>query len=170
MGDRCLECGFAYNEVTPGNAPERLRSYPPQYRAALVAADDTVLRTRPSVWTWSALEYGCHVRDVFDVYIVRAKLVLAEERPPLDSMQRDARVVADRYNEQDPTVVADQLAANAEDLAGLLEPLGPQAWERTGVHPVTGERTLLWMTANVVHEARHHLLDIERVTRAVGLA
>ena len=166
MADRCLECGFDYGTVTPVAAAELLRQFPPKYRALVAGGEE--LRTRPSPWTWSALEYTCHVRDVFAVYTERTRRVLSEDRPTLPSMQREERVVRDRYNEQDPGTVLDGLGANAEELAALLGAVPSESWARTGLHPTTGERDLQWMAANCVHEGRHHLMDVERVLRAVG--
>ena len=86
----------------------------------------------------------------------------------LDSMDRDERPVRDRYNEQDPAVVAEQVADRAAALAAAFESLAPEAWERTAIHPYPepAPRSLAWMARHVVHEGNHHLLDIGRVLRA----
>jgi S-DNA-T family DNA segregation ATPase FtsK/SpoIIIE len=130
---------------------------------------DAVVRERPDASTWSALEYACHVRDVFDVYTLRLQRTLVENTPTLESMGRDERAVRDRYNEQDPTTVADELASGAERLAGVVEGVDAADWERTAIHPYPepAPRTLLWMARHVVHEGSHHLLDIGRVLRTV---
>jgi S-DNA-T family DNA segregation ATPase FtsK/SpoIIIE len=109
------------------------------------------------------------VRDVFDVYAVRVQRTLVEETPTFESMDRDGRAQRDHYNEQDPGAVADQLASNAERLAGLLDGVDAGDWERTAVNPYPepAPRTLLWMARRVVHEGSHHLLDIGRVLRSV---
>ena len=169
MGDRCLQCGFEYDTVTPASAPVAIRGFPAPYREALEGADpQALLRVRPGPWIWSALEYTCHVRDVFAVYADRSRRVLAEDEPYLPSMQRDERAVRESYNEQDPAVVLDQLAADADGLAEVLAGAGPDGWERVGDHQVSGRRPLLWMAANAVHEGRHHLGDVHRVLAAVG--
>jgi DinB family protein len=169
MGDRCLQCGFEYDSVTPVGAPVAIRGFPAPYREALEGADPAeLLRVRPGPWIWSALEYTCHVRDVFSVYAERARLVLAENEPYLPSMQRDERAARERYNEQDAAVVLDQLAAEADGLAEVLAEAGPDGWERVGDHQVSGRRPLLWMAANAVHEGRHHLGDVQRVLDVVG--
>ena len=86
----------------------------------------------------------------------------------LDSMDRDERPVRDRYKEQDPAVVAGQVADRAAALAAAFESLAPEAWERTAIHPYPepAPRSLAWMARHVVHEGNHHLLDIGRVLRA----
>jgi DinB family protein len=128
-----------------------------------------VVRARPDPSTWSALEYACHVRDVFAVYTERVQRTLEEDTPTFESMERDERAQRDRYNEQDPAVVADQLADNAERLAGLLDGVDADAWARTAVtpYPEPAPRTLLEMARHAAHEGSHHLLDIGRGLRSV---
>jgi hypothetical protein len=95
--------------------------------------------------------------------------MLAEDTPTLESMGRDERAARDSYNEQDPGTVADQLAANAEALADLLDGIAATDWERTAIHPypAPAPRSILWMARHVAHEGSHHLLDIGRVLRSV---
>jgi S-DNA-T family DNA segregation ATPase FtsK/SpoIIIE len=170
----CAECGFAADSISPADAPAAIRSFARRYRAPLTRFlpgedGDALLRERPDASTWSALEYACHVRDVIDVYDGRVRRALVEDTPTFEPMGRDERAVRERYNEQDPLTVADDLATNAERLAATIESLGAEAWERTAVnqYPEPAPRTVLWMVRNVVHEASHHLLDIGRGLRVV---
>jgi len=66
---------------------------------------------------WSPLEYGCHVRDVCRLYLERLELMLATDDPLYPNWDQDATAVADRYGEQDPVTVAEQLAGAATQLA-----------------------------------------------------
>jgi len=170
----CDECGLDTDSLSPVDATTALRSFAKRYRAPLTrflpAEDgDAIVRQRPDPSTWSALEYACHVRDVFDVYTTRVQRTLVEDTPTFESMERDERAQRDRYNEQDPGAVADQLAANAERLAEVLDGVDAGDWERTAVipYPEPAPRTLLWVARHVVHEGSHHLLDIGRVLRSV---
>lgn len=170
----CEECGFDADSLSPADVTTSLRSFAKRYRAPLTrflpAEDgDTIVRQRPDPSTWSALEYACHMRDVFDVYATRVQRTLVEDTPTFESMDRDERAQRDRYNEQDPGKVADQLADNAERLAGLLDGVDADNWQRTAItpYPEPAPRTLLWMARHVVHEGSHHLLDVGRVMRSV---
>jgi S-DNA-T family DNA segregation ATPase FtsK/SpoIIIE len=170
----CEECGFDGDSLSPADTTPSLRAFARRYRAPLTRFlpgedGDAIVRQRPDASTWSALEYACHVRDVFDVYSERVQRTLTEDTPTFESMGRDERAQRDRYNEQDPGAVADQLAANAERLAGLLDDVDADDWERTAVNPYPepAPRTLLWMARHVVHEGSHHLLDVGRGLRSV---
>ena len=151
----CEECGFEYDALAAVDAPSALRDLGRRYRAPLtrfLPGEDPgeIVRARPAPAVWSALEYACHQRDVFDVQRQRLALALVEDCPALTPMGRDERVTADRYNEQDPTTVADQL-------------------DRTMIYnyPERQERTVLWLIRHTAHEGHHHLLDVGRVLRHV---
>src|SRR5665648_691707 len=72
---------------------------------------------RPEPTVWSALEYGCHVRDVCRLMQWRAELMLTEDFPTFPDWDQDATALAEHYAEQDPARVAHQLRAAAHDAA-----------------------------------------------------
>ena len=124
------------------------------------------MRERPDPATWSALEYTAHLRDVFDCYDERIRRSLTEESPSVEGLDPDEAAEVGRYNEQDPAVVAEGLAANADRLATTLESLTPEQWDR--VYLREGQpRTVALTAVRAVHEGNHHLLDIGRGMRAV---
>jgi predicted carbohydrate-binding protein with CBM5 and CBM33 domain len=170
---QCEECGYDYREVEPAEAVEGIRGLGRRYEAPLSRGlsgevlDDT-LRAHPIEGTWSALEYACHVRDVLTIQRERVALALVQDDFNPQPMDRDARVTRDRYNEQEPAVVAGQLAASGAGLADDFDALTPQQWERTIIYnfPERKVRSLEWVAVHTLHEGRHHLLDIGRVLRA----
>ena len=162
---RCDECAFVYDELAVVDVAAALRSVGPRYELRIADASDIEVRTRPHADVWSALEYACHVRDVLRIQRDRVALALVEERPDFTPMGREDRVVNDRYNEQDPGVVAGEISEAASALASAVEVLTPSQWERTGIHhwPTTTERTIAWLARHTVHECEHHLRDIDAV-------
>jgi hypothetical protein len=132
--------------------------------AAILRDGGADVRTRRDPATWSALEYGCHVRDVLMVQRERILAARRMDRPSFDPMGRDERVEHDGYAEQDPFDVARQLGDAARLFANDLARLGPTAWDRTLMYnyPTTSERSLRWVAVHTVHELRHHLLDVRR--------
>ena len=160
--DHCDECGFVYASVSIAEIPNALSAFGPEYQARL-SADPVLLRAHPSADVWSALEYACHVRDVFEVQRARLALALVEDRPGFTAMGRDERVTRDRYNEQVPDEVADQLAHAASTLAADFADLRSEQWARTGIYnwPTKTERTMTWLARHTIHEGRHHLRDMD---------
>ena len=161
LDDGCQECGFTYSigraEIMPG-----LRADAHAFVAKLATFDDAAARTRPEPEVWSPLEYACHVRDMLRVQTERVVLTQHEVDPVFVPMGRDERVVADRYNEQDPTVVTDEVRAAAEAFATLLDGLDETGWQRTGVYnyPEPALRTVEWIAIHTTHELLHHRGDL----------
>lgn len=171
--DHCDECGFEYDSVSVDELPDALRGLSRRYRAPLTRFlpgedGDALVRAHPIEGAWSALEYACHVRDVLAVQRGRLELAMQQDTPRFEPMGRDERVVNDRYNEQSPAEVVDQLDENARALGDAFEALSDEQLERTGIYnwPEPAERTMTWLGRHTVHEGAHHLLDIGRVLRA----
>jgi hypothetical protein len=168
---RCDECGHSDEAVTAADAIEALRRFGRRYRAPMTRFlpgedGDAVLRQRPAPDVWSALEYAAHVRDVFGWYDERVRRSLAEDRPVCDGQDHEEEAVSQKYNEQDPVAVAEELAANAEQLAATFESVPDDAWSRVHVRR-DEDRSILLTAQRAVHEGNHHLLDIGRGLRAV---
>ena len=163
--ERCEECGYVYGVIVRAKIPLALRARAADFRARLGRFDDEVLRAHPRPDAWSALEYACHVRDVFRVQRQRVELALVEDEPNFAPMRREERVFEERYNEQDPARVSAELVDAAGQLAATFESLDDGGWTRTGVYnwPSTRVRTTEWIGQHTVHEAQHHLQDVDRL-------
>jgi S-DNA-T family DNA segregation ATPase FtsK/SpoIIIE len=166
--ERCDECGFEYDELPEGQVPKALQTLPSRYGTVL-AIDPAVLRARPEPDVWSALECACHFRDVLQVQLERVGRALAEDEPTFEPMGRDERVVRDRYNEQDPTEVEQQLTMAARALADRFATLSPEQLARTAIYnyPAPARRTIAWIGRHTVHEGHHHLRDMEHAVDVV---
>src|SRR5262249_56491195 len=90
------------------------------------------VRRRPSPGKWSALEYGCHVRDVLRLHDQRLTLMLAHEGPEYPNWDQDAAAVAGRYGAQDPATVPREPTAAAGTSAARVEARSARQWLRTG--------------------------------------
>jgi hypothetical protein len=83
-------------------------------------------RLRPDPGTWSALEYGCHVRDVLRLYEERLTLMLTRDGPQFLNWDQGATAVEGRYGAQDAAVVAGELATAAEVIAAHFDGIAPE--------------------------------------------
>ena len=160
----CPECGLDYDTISAPDAIVAVRSYPRRFREVCEldgeADRDRLLRTRPAPETWSALEYTCHVVDVFGIMADAIRRMTVEEHPKLEFTEPDQLAIDARYAEQDPDEALGRLDPAAEGLAHVLEQVGAGDWNRLGTFP-WGDRDILTMTRNAVHEGKHHLRDIE---------
>ncbi|HUE61138.1 MAG TPA: DinB family protein [Acidimicrobiales bacterium] len=160
--DRCNECGFQYDLGKATAAGEAIVVAAAQLAATL--EDPRIeTRSRRQLPTWSPVEYGCHLRDVLLVQRERVLLARRVERPSLEPMGRDERADHDGYGAQDPFDVARQLVDAARMFRNVLARLDPKDWERIVRYnyPEPAERSLRWVATHTLHEAQHHLLDVQ---------
>ncbi len=159
----CDECGFRAVPAGSAELAELVRAIGEDFRPLLTSGNAAV-RTRPDDKTWSALEYGAHMRDVIAIWNWVLKQALSADRPQFpvpDPDTADQGAAAGNYAALDPAVVADELAANAVRMATRLWKVGGDDWSRVVLFG-DEELTVLDITNKVLHEGRHHLQDIER--------
>jgi S-DNA-T family DNA segregation ATPase FtsK/SpoIIIE len=164
----CEECGYEYESLDRGQIIGAIDSLAEGHRLLLASVTDERLRDHPRPASWSALEYGCHVRDVLRFQRDRVALAQVEDTPEFESMRRDDRAVDERYNEQDPLVVAAGIITAARQLVETLDALDSVGWLRTGLYqwPVPEIRTVEWIGRRTAHELAHHLFDERRLLAA----
>ena len=123
---------------------------------------------RPSEDVWSALEYGCHVRDVYRLYEQRLQMMLNEDGPTYPNWDQDATAVEERYGDQDPKEVATELAAAGNSLAALFDTVEGDRWERTGTRSDGARFTIESFARYLIHDPVHHIWDAERGFASLG--
>jgi hypothetical protein len=156
----CPECGYDAVTTTRAAVPGLIRDNAAAWRAALGGRDAADLRTRPREDRWSDIEYACHVRDVFRIFDRRLVLMLEQDDPEFPNWDQDATAAAERYQDQDPGVVAGQLAEAADRLAGRFAGLTPAQWERTGSRSDGAHFSVDSFARYLIHDPVHHLHDV----------
>jgi len=157
LSQRCPECGFTAADVDGPAIAGTVRDLSPRWVSALHRAD---ARDRPAPTTWSTLEYGAHVRDVMRIFGDRLQLLLTQDDPQFDNWGQDATALADRYDLQDPQVVAVELAEAAERTAALFGSVADDQWGRSGRRSNGSEFTVLTLGQYFLHDVVHHLHDV----------
>jgi hypothetical protein len=170
-GWTCGECGFEYDAYGPPEIVDAFAGFGRKYQAPLtrgLAGEDldALVRTRPAPETWSAIEYACHVRDVFRVTAGRVEAILTAgiEPPAVERFDPERAAVERDYAGQDRLVVAGDITTVAEGFGERLGLLSTGDWSRAAVRDGE-ELTVHWLAVNAVHEGAHHLLDIGRALR-----
>ena len=153
----CDECGFDASTVAVAAVAGLVRRNAVVWREVL-AGDDVAVR--PSDDRWSALEYACHVRDVFRLYDERLRLMLADDDPTFTNWDQDVTAVDDRYNEQDPSRVASEIDEAAAVFAASLDALGGDDLHRGGTRSDGATFTVDTFTRYMIHDPIHHLYDV----------
>lgn len=153
----CPECGFDATTFTAPDVAALVRTNIAAWPAVLGRAD---VRVRPDDATWSPLEYSAHVRDVFRLYEYRLGLMEREQDPLFPNWDQDATAVEERYNEQDPVVVSDELAAAGSALADHFDRVAD--WSRPGRRSDGVSFTIESFAMYFVHDPIHHLWDVTK--------
>ncbi|HET8879575.1 MAG TPA: DinB family protein [Arthrobacter sp.] len=154
----CPECGFDAAASTPATAPGQLASMLPRWRAVLRRPDAT---ERPDPDTWSALEYACHVRDVFTVFDHRLDLMLTTDGARFGNWDQDQAAVDQDYAAADPAEVSAALTAEGEQVAASFSRVPVQDWDRTGLRSNGSSFTVLTLAQYFLHDVVHHLHDVD---------
>jgi hypothetical protein len=155
---RCEQCGLSAGEIDPADFAER----------AFIAAEEWVqiLRSSPAVSArpqpdvWSPLEYGAHVRDVYRLYDARLAQMLSEDTPTFANWNQNETAISERYKEQDPEVVANELEAAAQGLVARIQSLKPEQRGRRGIRSDGVEFTVVTLIQYFLHDVIHHLWDV----------
>ncbi|MFD3443496.1 DinB family protein [Microbacteriaceae bacterium 4G12] len=153
----CPECGFDAAAFPFEDLPRLLLENAERWPAVL-ARDD--VRTRPDDSTWSALEYGAHVRDVHRIFAARLQLMLTEDDPAFENWDQDRTAEEDRYGEQDPARVAAELTASARLLSDAFAAVPTVALGRTGLRSDGSRFTVETLGRYLLHDPVHHLHDV----------
>jgi len=159
----CKECGFSPQPAE--RTGDRLRAAIPIWQMVL-ASSTASQRAAPTVW--SAVEYGCHVRDTCRLFRRRLELMLAETDPEFANWDQDATAVEDDYFHQDPAEVAVALGEEAEAIAATFDAVGPDQWGRPGRRSNGSTFTVATFAVYFLHDIEHHVHDVARLEDRSG--
>jgi len=163
----CPECHLDYGTLDPVRISSRIRPVGDDVRSRLAGHDDQTLRTRPEPAVWSAVEYAAHLADAFDAFVEMVQVMPSGADMTDFFWNPDDRAIVQRYNEHALESVLTALDTNAIRLAASFDRLRTEDWTVTAEFP-WGERDLLTMARNAVHEGVHHAQDIEHVLQRVS--
>ena len=154
----CPECNFHASTATPATVPGSIESMIPRWLAVLRRPD---AGERPDGQTWSALEYACHVRDVFALFNQRLNLMLTEDDARFANWDQDQAAIDGEYGAADPRTVADELEAEGKEIAESFARVTEDDWQRTGTRSNGSSFTVLTFSQYFLHDVVHHLHDVD---------
>ena len=163
----CPECGFVADAPERADLGDLVRASAALW-PVLLAAPDAATRPEPEVW--SVLEYACHVRDVHLIFGERLALMLGEDDPVFVNWDQDETAVAERYDRQDPAVVALDLVAAAEAVAAAYDTVPDAAWTRPGRRSNGSGFTVESLGRYHLHDLVHHAHDVRAAAARATVA
>lgn len=158
----CPDCGYDARSVELTALGAAVRANAAAWPALLARPD---AGERPTDDRWSALEYGCHVRDVFRIFDERLRLMLETDAPQFANWDQDVTAIEDRYGEQDPTTVAAELLAAAEEIAARWDTVTPDQHDRASYRSDGSAFTVDSFGHYFLHDPVHHLVDVANGNR-----
>ncbi|HSO96507.1 MAG TPA: DinB family protein [Acidimicrobiia bacterium] len=161
--ERCPECGFDGATWTDLGAVAAIGELPSRFAAAVDGLADADAQRRAIPHQWSIAEYVDHVRET--LFGMRFVLSIAVDAPGTDLGDPPAAPFEPEPRVVDVPAALDGLRAQAEQLHDQLADLATSAWDTTvviGRDPVD----VHWIARHAIHDATHHLGDIERLREA----
>ncbi|GAB10655.1 hypothetical protein GOARA_061_00940 [Gordonia araii NBRC 100433] len=156
---RCDECGFDASAVDRDDIAAKVRVAANDWAGFLRDSEAGELRERPAPQVWSPLEYGVHVRDVIRLFTDRVGQMLTMDSPGFPGWDQEAAAAAARYNEQDPGIVAEEVAADGDRLGRVVDGLAAGDWDRVGARE-TRQFTVEFLLRYLLHDVMHHWHDV----------
>jgi hypothetical protein len=153
----CPECDFDPAAVHHTKVGEMIRADAVGWVGRL-GESGAATRRQPNVW--SALEYGCHIRDVHRIFNHRVQLMLTEDQPQFPNWDQDETAIADDYASQDPATVATELFDAASVVADTYANVPDGAWSRRGLRSNGSEFTIATISIYHLHDIVHHAYDV----------
>lgn len=162
--ERCDQCGFDGDAWADAAAVDAIATLPRRWRGALAGLSDDQLLRRPIPDMWSIAEYVDHVREV--LFGMRFVLDSAVAQPGIDLGDPPEPRFDPEPRHIDSAAALQGVGREARALVDRLSELDQTAWTavaRVGDQSVDAP----WIVRHAVHDATHHLLDVERLRAAL---
>jgi hypothetical protein len=147
----------------PREPLEVLPELVPWLESRLASVPPDALRRPEGPGKWSVAEVLQHLADSEMVYGVRGRLVLSEDRPPIQGFDQDRWASLFRYREAAVDQAMAQLAVLRAGNLAIWRALGPAELARVGRHSERGEESVALMLRLMAAHDLVHRRQIERI-------
>ena len=94
---------------------------------------------------------------------MRVTRMVTEDEPHFENWDQDETAREQRYDLQEPGVVALELAESADDVAWIYESVPAGSWDRVGIRSNGSVFTVDSIGRYHLHDVVHHLWDVSGV-------
>jgi hypothetical protein len=130
--------------------------------------NDSALRCPEAPGKWSVIEVIQHLADSDLVFSYRLKMMLTEDRPPLQGYDQDLWAGELHYREVPLDVALDQLRSLRTANLHVLRWLSPSQLERVGLHSERGPESAGFLLQLMGAHDLVHRRQIDRILSAVA--
>ena len=139
----------------------------PWLAARIRGLDDSTLR-RPEVpGKWSVIEVIQHLADSDVVFSYRLKMILTEDRPPLQGYDQDRWAAELHYRDVPLALALDQLRSMRSANLHVLRRLSPSQLARAGLHSERGPESAGFLLRLMGGHDLVHRRQIDRILSTV---
>ena len=140
---------------------------PQKIRDAVAGMSEDQLDATPVPGKWSTRQVVCHITDCEVVYADRMKRVIAEDGPPMLSLDPDTFAAGLAYEQRDVEEELQLIEASRKHVGRILRTLEPRDFQRTGKHSTDGPLTLEALLTRITNHIPHHVKFIEEKRAAM---
>ena len=162
--ERCSQCGFDSDIWSDAAAIEAIGRLPGQWVAATSGLEAEALVRRPIKEMWSIGEYTDHVREV--LFGMRFVLDSATTESGIDLGDVPQSEFTPEPRTVDVTFALEGIDREARSLADRLTALPKLMWNATATAGGI-EMDAHWIARHAVHDATHHLDDVNHLRAAL---
>jgi DinB superfamily len=157
----CDDCGFNCHDYSRYQLGTIIRANAQEWLLQFTRDD---VKVRPRDDSWSVLEYACHVRDVYRIFLERVTLMRDQDNPVFTNWDQDETAIEQRYDLQEPLVVGPELTMAATNLGGTFDAIDEDEWSRRGTRSNGSHFTIETLGIYMLHDSIHHLWDVSPTT------
>lgn len=160
----CDACGFDGHLWSDEATVEAIRLLSDRWVEAVDGLGSDALQSRPIPEMWSIAEYTDHVREV--LFGMHFLLDSAIAQPGIDLGDAPTSTFAPTPRAIDVSAALTGIRREATGLADRLVELPESSWRATATvdgDPVDAH----WICRHALHDATHHLADIDRLRQAL---
>lgn len=110
---------------------------------------------------WTPRQILAHVRASDEILTPRVYQMLVRDEPPLPAFDERRWCEVAGYESMPLDAVFARIAIRRYELVQLLRILPAEAWERAGIHEVSGRVTILQVLTHIAEHEEEHLAEIQ---------
>lgn len=154
----CSECGFDSRILSIEDGQESIDTLSTRWKRTVGSIDQPLIAQRPQPHRWSVAEYTVHIMKILRGVDHALARIFLEDNPKIEDSQSQPSPV---QSSQSADELLNDLAQVAAHLVERARTATDTDWSRTGISPRGFEVNARWIFFHGVHEARHHLKDVE---------
>jgi len=147
---------------------ELLAETPVRLQALAAGCTPAHLGTAPEPGEWSFHEVLAHLRACADVWGGSIERILAEDTPAFQYLSPRTWIRKTGYLDEEFAAALAAFTAQRAGLIARLEPLPPEAWQRTATVTKSGKPRVETVRSYAEGMADHELAHLDQVARLVA--